>query len=164
MTWRGRHTFVLFFKYEKETNERIRNLCCLLFGYFLFSESKNNALLEPKTGLFHRLVGLRPRLRTWALRPRSRTSKGVLEVVFEVKGVLENSTFVRLRIAIFAIRNKISAMCERVFTWWNHFGTFIFRVIFNLDLASRIVKLHCVNALTQKFWSHDVHCVRLKAT
>ena len=50
-----------------------------------FNNSKNSAVLEPKTGQFSRT-------RTWPSRPSPRTSKCVLEDVLEAKDVLEDST------------------------------------------------------------------------
>ena len=32
-------------------------MLCFLFGYFLFNQSKNNAVLEPRTGNFRGPVG-----------------------------------------------------------------------------------------------------------
>ena len=39
-----------------------RSLSYFLFGYFLFHPIKNNAVLEPRTGHFQRLVGFETKI------------------------------------------------------------------------------------------------------
>ena len=66
-----------------------------MLGYFPFNQSKNNAVLEPKTGHFRGLVGFEAKAKdlNFEDKAKARTSKCVLEDVLEAKGVFEDSTY-----------------------------------------------------------------------
>ena len=59
MTWLSWLTQHIIFQTMKGNNELTDyQLCCLLFAcFFLFNQSKNNAVLEPSTGHILELVG-----------------------------------------------------------------------------------------------------------
>ena len=58
MTWRSCHHIILFFSYGKKSNLNTKSLCCLFYLVTsFFNQSKNNAVLEPRTGNFRGPVG-----------------------------------------------------------------------------------------------------------
>ena len=58
MTWRSWLSHSNIFQITKRNNELTEYpICCLLFGFFFFNQSQNNAVLEPRTERFRGLVG-----------------------------------------------------------------------------------------------------------
>ena len=60
MTWLNWLSYCIIFQTRKRNNELTDyQICCLLFGFFFFKQSKNNAVLETKTGHFQGRVGFK---------------------------------------------------------------------------------------------------------
>ena len=59
ITWLSWLSHFIIFQIRKRNNELTNyQICCLLyFVFFLFNQSKNNAVLEPRTGHFRGLEG-----------------------------------------------------------------------------------------------------------
>ena len=59
MTWLSWLSYGIIFQIRKRNNELTDyQICCLLF-FFFFNQSKNNAVLEPRTGHFRGLAGFK---------------------------------------------------------------------------------------------------------
>ena len=57
-TWISWLSHCIIFQIRKRNNKLTDyQICCLLFGFFLLDQSKNNAVPEPRTGHFRGLVG-----------------------------------------------------------------------------------------------------------
>ena len=64
-----------------------------IFGYFLFNQSKNYAVLEPMTGHFRGLVGFEVKAKDLSFKAKDfKMCPGGVEDVLEAKDILEDST------------------------------------------------------------------------
>ena len=87
MTWRSWLTNCIIFQIRKRNNELTDYRMCLSFvQFFLFNKSKNNAVLEPRTGDFRGLVA------GFEAKNLSFEAKDMKMCPREAKDVLEDST------------------------------------------------------------------------
>ena len=71
---------------------KFNKFLCLVV--FLFNQSKNNAVFEPRTGHFRGLLGFEAMAKDLSFEARPKTSSSVLEDVLEAKDVLKDTTSV----------------------------------------------------------------------
>ena len=59
MTWLSWLSHCIIFQIRERNNELTDyHICCPLFGFLFFNQSKSNAVLEPRTGNFRGLASL----------------------------------------------------------------------------------------------------------